>query len=103
MSLQRTLVAGVAGLILVAGLAACATPEPTAEPAAPAEQPSTEAMGPTTAPSLAGDLAIDGSSTVYPITEAIAEDFMTANPDARVTVAFSGTGGGFKKFCNKET
>jgi phosphate transport system substrate-binding protein len=43
---------------------------------------------------------IDGSSTVYPITEAIAEDFQKAKKGAaRVTVGVSGTGGGFKKFC----
>ena len=46
---------------------------------------------------------IDGSSTVYPISLAVAEDFQVVNPDARVTVAFSGTGGGFEKFCNNET
>jgi phosphate transport system substrate-binding protein len=50
-----------------------------------------------------GTLSIDGSSTVYPITEAVAEEFQTANPSARVTVGISGTGGGFKKFCNGET
>ena len=43
---------------------------------------------------------VDGSSTVYPITEAIAEDFQKAKKGAaRVTVGVSGTGGGFKKFC----
>lgn len=47
---------------------------------------------------------IDGSSTVYPITEAIAEDFQKAKKGAiRVTVGISGTGGGFKKFCAGET
>src|SRR5262245_36200436 len=50
-----------------------------------------------------GSLTIDGSSTVYPITEAVAEEFHKANPQARVTVGISGTGGGFKKFCNDET
>ncbi len=50
-----------------------------------------------------GSLSIDGSSTVYPITEAVAEEFQKANPSARVTVGISGTGGGFKKFCNGET
>jgi phosphate transport system substrate-binding protein len=50
-----------------------------------------------------GTLSIDGSSTVYPITEAVAEEFQKANPGARVTVGISGTGGGFKKFCNGET
>jgi len=47
---------------------------------------------------------IDGSSTVYPITEAMAEEFQTANRGAvQVTVGVSGTGGGFKKFCRGET
>lgn len=47
---------------------------------------------------LSGDVRIDGSSTVGPISEAIAEEFMIANPDVKVTVGTSGTGGGFKKF-----
>lgn len=47
---------------------------------------------------------IDGSSTVYPITEAIAEEFQKAKKNAiKVTVGISGTGGGFKKFCRDET
>ncbi len=50
-----------------------------------------------------GSLTVDGSSTVYPITEAVAEEFQKVNPEARVTVGISGTGGGFKKFCNGET
>lgn len=49
------------------------------------------------------DIRIDGSSTVYPITLAIAEEFRIDNPKTKVTVAFSGTGGGFKKFCVGET
>jgi phosphate transport system substrate-binding protein len=47
---------------------------------------------------------IDGSSTVYPITEAVAEEFQKAKRGAvKVTVGISGTGGGFKKFCRGET
>jgi phosphate transport system substrate-binding protein len=46
---------------------------------------------------------IDGSSTVFPITEAIAEEYMTTNPNVNITVGVSGTGGGFKKFCAGET
>lgn len=47
---------------------------------------------------------VDGSSTVFPITEAVAEDFQKAKKGAvRVTVGISGTGGGFKKFCRGET
>ncbi len=48
-------------------------------------------------------IQVDGSSTVYPITEAVAEEFQKATPGARVTVGISGTGGGFQKFCRGET
>ncbi|MBK8675329.1 MAG: PstS family phosphate ABC transporter substrate-binding protein [Cellvibrionales bacterium] len=48
-------------------------------------------------------IKIDGSSTVYPITEAVAEEFQTSKKNAiQVTVGISGTGGGFKKFCRDE-
>jgi phosphate transport system substrate-binding protein len=47
---------------------------------------------------ISGDIKIDGSSTVYPITEAVAEEFKATYPDVKVTVGLSGTGGGFKKF-----
>jgi phosphate transport system substrate-binding protein len=46
---------------------------------------------------------VDGSSTVYPVTEAVAEEFQKANKGLKVTVGVSGTGGGFKKFCRAET
>lgn len=52
---------------------------------------------------LAQPIRADGSSTVYPVTQAVAEEFNIARPDIKVTVAFSGTGGGFKKFCVGET
>jgi phosphate transport system substrate-binding protein len=48
-------------------------------------------------------IAIDGSSTVFPIAEAAAVEFQRSNPSARVTVGESGTGGGFQKFCRNET
>lgn len=48
-------------------------------------------------------ILIDGSSTVYPITEAVAEEYGTTARDANVLVGISGTGGGFKKFCSGET
>lgn len=51
---------------------------------------------------LSGSIQIDGSSTVFPITEAVAEEFRTIGPEVRVTVGVSGTGGGFKKFLRKE-
>jgi phosphate transport system substrate-binding protein len=52
---------------------------------------------------LSGDIRVDGSSTVGPLTEAIAEQFNADNPDVKVTVGTSGTGGGFEKFCAGET
>lgn len=47
-------------------------------------------------------IRVDGSSTVFPITEAVAEEFRNEQPDTRVTVGFSGTGGGFKKLAAGE-
>jgi phosphate transport system substrate-binding protein len=52
---------------------------------------------------LSGSIAIDGSSTVFPVSEAMAEEFMAANSGVQVTVGTSGTGGGFEKFCAGET
>jgi len=54
-------------------------------------------------PKLEGSIAIDGSSTVYPIMELVAEDFNAEYPDVQITVGFSGTGGGFTKFAAGET
>jgi len=57
-----------------------------------------------TAVAKAQTVKIDGSSTVYPISEAVAEDFQKANKGKiKITVGISGTGGGFKKFCRGET
>jgi phosphate transport system substrate-binding protein len=53
--------------------------------------------------SLSGSIAIDGSSTVFPIAQAVAEDFQIANPDSQVSVGFAGTGGGFEAFCAGDT
>ena len=52
---------------------------------------------------LSGSIRIDGSSTVYPFAQAAAEQFMGENPGVQVSVAQSGTGGGFEKFCAGET
>ena len=53
--------------------------------------------------SSSATITVDGSSTVAPITEAVAEEFQRANKGTRVTVGTSGTGGGFQKFCRGET
>jgi phosphate transport system substrate-binding protein len=47
---------------------------------------------------LSGTIEIDGSSTVFPISEAVAEEFQKENSRVRVNVGVSGTGGGFKRF-----
>jgi phosphate transport system substrate-binding protein len=52
---------------------------------------------------LTGKISIDGSSTVYPITEAVAEEFRVDFPEVDITVGISGSGGGFKKFGRGET
>jgi len=52
---------------------------------------------------LSGNVRIDGSSTVFPISEAVAEEYRSVQPNVRVTVGVSGTGGGFKKFLAGET
>jgi phosphate transport system substrate-binding protein len=52
---------------------------------------------------LSGSIRIDGSSTVAPLTSAIAEEFQAENSDVKVTVGTAGTGGGFEKFCAGET
>ncbi|MDP2845043.1 MAG: substrate-binding domain-containing protein, partial [Candidatus Methanoperedens sp.] len=69
-----------------------ASVQPTAQPTA----------APTAAP-LSGTVKADGSSTVFPISEAVGEEFQKKYPNVRVTVGISGTGGGFKKFCAGET
>ena len=64
-----------------------------------AEEP---AVG-TAATELSGTIEIDGSSTVFPVSEAVAEEFHKIHSDVRVNVGVSGTGGGFKRFTSGET
>ncbi|WP_214761024.1 MULTISPECIES: PstS family phosphate ABC transporter substrate-binding protein [Exiguobacterium] len=52
---------------------------------------------------LSGKVVMDGSSTVFPIMEAVAEEYSAEQPDVEVTVGVSGTGGGFKRFVTGET
>ena len=75
--------------VLAVGVSACGSGDESASGAGGGE--------------LSGAIRIDGSSTVAPLTEAIAEQFQADNPDVRVTVGTSGTGGGFEKFCAGET
>ncbi|MCY4380697.1 MAG: PstS family phosphate ABC transporter substrate-binding protein, partial [Proteobacteria bacterium] len=54
-------------------------------------------------PKLTGRIVIDGSSTVYPITEAVAEEYQEKQPKVKITIGVSGSGGGFKKFLAGDT
>jgi phosphate transport system substrate-binding protein len=79
--------------VLALGAAACGEDDSTTGDSASSDTPT----------GLSGTIRVDGSSTVAPLTEAIAEGFQQENPDVRVTVGTSGTGGGFEKFCAGET
>jgi phosphate transport system substrate-binding protein len=103
---------GSIGLVAALSLAmACqaAGPGPAAAPTKPPAEPA--AAAPTGAApqafdpkTLSGTVSIDGSSTVFPISEAMAEEFQKSSGGrVRVTVGISGTGGGFRKFCAGET
>lgn len=99
-SLTRS-AASMSVLALAFSLAACGgnqttTTAPQTDVASPAADTAANA-------NLSGTVLVDGSSTVFPVSEAMAEEFQRANPNVRVTVGVSGTGGGFKKFCNGET
>lgn len=87
---------------LLAGVAACGGASDTATTTDEGGETTAEAGG-EGGSDISGDIQVDGSSTVFPISEAMAEEFMAANPDTRVTVGVSGSGGGFEKFCNGET
>ena len=79
-------------MIATAGLVGCSTPKTETNNETPKEEVK-----------LAGEILIDGSSTVFPATEAVAEEFRHTHPEVRVPIGVSGTGGGFKKFTNNET
>lgn len=93
-------IVAVAGIFAACGDDDDATTTPTKAPSATAAA-TTAAAGTIDYSALSGEIAIDGSSTVYPITQAMAEDFGNVS-DVNVNVAFSGTGGGFEKFCRGE-
>jgi phosphate transport system substrate-binding protein len=94
---------GLLALFLLIGagvLSACGGATPAATQGSESSQ--TDEPAATTAPveeALSGDVAIDGSSTVFPLMTAAVEEYNVTQPDVRVSVGESGTGGGFKKFC----
>ncbi len=99
----------IVGLLTTLVLVACSSDEPTpttaavnaVEKAVPTSPPAKEAE--VEASALSGEILIDGSSTVYPVTVAAAEDFRKEHPNVQIPVGISGTGGGFKKFTKGET
>jgi phosphate transport system substrate-binding protein len=86
---SRRLVVVASAAVLAVGVAACGSSDDDATGSGGGD--------------LSGTIRIDGSSTVAPLTEAIAEQFQAENPSVKVTVGTSGTGGGFEKFCAGET
>ena len=111
----------IVGMLATLVFAACSSePEPqatpTARPAEPTATAASEAASQETATEepaesgdsaqvadLSGEIIIDGSSTVYPVTVAAAEEFRKDHPKVQIPVGISGTGGGFKKFAAGET
>ena len=61
------------------------------------------ATGPGAGETLAGKITIDGSATVIPLTQAMADAFRGLNPTVQFAIQLSGTGGGFQTFCSGET
>jgi phosphate transport system substrate-binding protein len=92
MRTHRFLIAVLSTALLGFGVAACGSDD--------ADSPS---GGSSSGGALKGNIAIDGSSTVYPFAQAAAELFNEDNPDVKISVGQSGTGGGFEKFCAGET
>ena len=86
------------------GAAACGDEEGEELGASMAEtQPPTKEVAAPQVAKLTGTIEIDGSSTVFPVSEAVAEEFNKIHGDVRVNVGVSGTGGGFKRFTVGET
>ena len=102
----------IIGLLAAVVMVACSSDESPDQPAtaasgdvsAPAAtaRPAVKSESPQAGP-LSGEIVIDGSSTVYPVTVAAAEDFRKEHPHVQIPVGISGTGGGFKKFTAGET
>jgi phosphate transport system substrate-binding protein len=91
MRTHQLLIALLSTALLGFGVAACGDDDTTSGSNSSAEA------------GLKGSISIDGSSTVYPFAQAAAELFNEDNPDVKISVGQSGTGGGFEKFCAGET
>ncbi len=98
MSVRRRIHAGATALAVALLLAVSVVAAAWAQEATPIPYTPPENVG-----DLSGQILADGSSTVGPITEAVAEEFFAIAPGVEVEVNISGTGGGFKRFCAGET
>jgi phosphate transport system substrate-binding protein len=87
---DRTVALVIAAAALTLGLSACSSGNKAADAASTKKE-------------FSGDIKIDGSSTVGPLSKAAADLYSEEQPKVKATVGISGTGGGFKKFCNGET
>jgi phosphate transport system substrate-binding protein len=96
---RRSLLAASVGLVAATALVACdqgdESPDQGPDDAMEERPPATS--------ELSGTILADGSSTVGPVTQAVAEEFTKLHPKVRIPVGVSGSGGGFKKFCIGET
>ncbi len=101
--IMKRIAALALGVSLTATVAACGTNNNNAESTTSSAAESSAASESSAATDkLSGQIVIDGSSTVYPITMAVAEEFKNEQPGVEVSVAMSGTGGGMKKFVSGE-
>ena len=108
MSISRFKPVAALAIVAAVALSACSssgasTAPSTAPTGAASAAPTTAASTAPSGAALTGTITIDGSSTVFPITEAVTEEFTKTNGGVEVNVSESGTGGGFTKFCNDET
>jgi phosphate transport system substrate-binding protein len=92
MRTHKLLIALLSTALLGFGVAACGD-----------DEADSSGGGGSSGEAVQGNIAIDGSSTVYPFAQAAAELFNEDNPDVKISVGQSGTGGGFEKFCAGET
>ncbi len=91
------------GRRLAAALAVCAVVGGSLAVAGCGDDDSSDSSTGAAASGLSGNITIDGSSTVEPLSSAAAEAFNADNPDVNISVGSSGTGGGFEVFCKGET
>ncbi|ALX48095.1 PstS family phosphate ABC transporter substrate-binding protein [Lentibacillus amyloliquefaciens] len=101
---SRALLVLLAMSLLLVVLAACGNAEGSGDEASSSNtEESTSGEGNSESESETTEVLVDGSSTVFPIMEAVAEEYQKENPDARVNIGTSGSGGGFEKFAAGET